>query len=582
MLIVMLTTLSVQISATSIRPVLVESLDLDGDGIVDFEVRKGLSYGPDLPPNPFACFRPLGVEGNGLRGLRANRVLLATHTDCFGALDSVAPGAWIGPILQPHQSWGLNGDTYSIAFSWNGIHETNGPLAKATNALVGIQFTTPRGTHYGWMEVASQGLGEPPKITRFAAEGAPNTPIQAGAAASTPFSTPLIPLTVPPSGLLIGGISIDNSTNTSTGQIQRFVELQLTDEVECVIDQGRPEWPKATYPASLVERTLLPNPLRPEWAWKKSSDRLRLYARTEKSDGTLLEHSGPLASAESVLIGIRRPQRETWWVEFNRAGTVTYLSFSPASSPKLLVGHPSISAPVVDAKYLDINHDGFIDFVESTTAPSSDDKQITLHPLRGQKILTPSTVNRYGTQIGVEPPPNSSWSTNSLTLMDLGTGTGSLGNRFTFYRSVGVPSGTNGYIAVQFTEGSNSHVGWIQYNQYEIFFGVMGMTRLVSPFLDFFDHGYQRTPGTPALIGADSSVPLTVDIQNEGENLLLRWDPLRRNSTRLEISTSLIAPAWSQAVSQGIDTFRYPKPKTPGPLFFRLQPVDPKPPVYVP
>lgn len=182
----------------------------------------------------------------------------------------------------------------------------------------------------------------------------------------------------------------------------------------------------------------------------------------------------------------------------------------------------------------------------------------------------------------MEPPPDSAWSDHPLTLMHIGSSSGPFGGTQYFYRSIGVPNGTNGYIAVQFKAGSDSHLGWIQYNRYEVFRGVMGMSPLITPSLDYFDHGYQRTAGAPATIGVESSLPFSVQIQEEGNQLRLRWDPLRRNSARLEISTSIVSPAWAPAATPGTDNLLYPKPTNPGPLFFRLQPVEPNPPVVMP
>lgn len=298
-------------SANHLWPILVDKLDMDGDGTTDFELRRGFTPGLGQPPDPNACFRAFGVEGHGLHSLQNNRVLLATQLDCFGPLESLASGTLIGPNLLAHQSWAQNGDTYSVSFSPIGQHETNGPLATATSTLVGIQFTSPKGTHFGWVEIASPGPGQPPRIVRFAAEGAPSTPIPAGANPTTPFSTPLIPLRVPPSDSLIGGILVETSTNAPSGQITQRVELKLTAEIECLVAPGRPQWPPGNYPAALTERTLLPKPLPQGLSWKKPGENLRLFSRTAGTDGTVVEQFGPLSEAESILIGLRRPAGET-------------------------------------------------------------------------------------------------------------------------------------------------------------------------------------------------------------------------------------------------------------------------------
>lgn len=39
-------------SASHVWPILVEKLDMDGNGTVDFELRRGFSYGPGQPPDP--------------------------------------------------------------------------------------------------------------------------------------------------------------------------------------------------------------------------------------------------------------------------------------------------------------------------------------------------------------------------------------------------------------------------------------------------------------------------------------------------------------------------------------------------
>ena len=366
-------------------------------------------------------------------------------------------------------------------------------------------------------------------------------------------------------------ILIENSTNASTGQITRRVEVKTIPEIECLIAPADPDWPAGSYPAPLVERTVLPTPLPSGWIWKKPGEDLRLYSRTEAADGTLIEQSGPLTKTESILIGLRKSGGETWWIEFQRTGVVSFASHSPANSTEPLVGHPSIPVPPDQVKYIDINRDGFIDFVESTTSPAPGDQQRTLHPLRGQKILTPSNVHRAGTQISMEPPSDSTWTSN-----------GSIGISYAFYRSVGIPDGANGYIAIQFSAGTNSHVGWIRYNRYEVVLGVLGLFTLIDPELDYFDHGYQRTAGAPATIGEDSSLPFTLQIQQEGEHLRLRWDPLREYSAQIETSSSILSPTWEPVHTAGIDNLLYPKPNTPGPQFFRLQPKTPKPPVVIP
>lgn len=552
---------------------------MDGDGIIDFELRRGFTYGQGQPPDPNACLRPFGVQGHGLHALQDNHVLLSTQFDCFGPLESIAPGTQIGPNPLPHQSWGRNGDTFNILLSPIGLHETNGPLATATSAIVGVQFTSARGRHFGWVEVSSPAPGDPPRIVRFAAEGAPSTPIVAGGPPVTPFPKPLTPLLVPPSNFLIGGVLIESSTNASTGQIVRHVEISTLPEIECLIAPKQPSWPDGAYPAALVERTFLPNPLPSGWAWRKPGENLRLYSRIEETDGTFVEHFGPLAESKFVLIGLRKPQGETWWIEFERSGDIRFLSYSPANSGLLLVGNPSSPLPSINTSYFDIDRDGLIDFVESSTSPIINEIQRTLYPTRGQKILIPSNVNRFGALIATEPPPSSTWSTNSLTLMQSGFGEGVFGIPYYFYRSVEIPAGTNGYIAVQFMSGTNTHVGWIQFNRFEVFRGVHGMSIVGSPILNFFDHGYARAPGTPSIIGADSSLSLALQIQEAGKDLHLRWDPLRRDSSRLEVSTSISSSTWNPVFPPGINELLYPKPTTPGPLFFRLHPVEANPPL---
>lgn len=149
-------------------------------------------------------------------------------------------------------------------------------------------------------------------------------------------------------------------------------------------------------------------------AWRKPGENLLLHSRIERTDGTLVEQFGPLADSKFVLIGLRKPQGETWWIEFERSGDIRFLFYSPANSDLLLVGHPSSPLPSIDTRY----------------------------------------------------------------------------------------------IAVQFMSGTNTHVGWIQFNRFEVFRGVQGMSTAGSPFLNFFDQGYASAPGTPSIMGADSSLPL--------------------------------------------------------------------------
>jgi hypothetical protein len=141
--------------------------------------------------------------------------------------------------------------------------------------------------------------------------------------------------------------------------------------------------------------------------------------------------------------------------------------------------------------------------------------------------------------------------------------------------------GTNGFVVVEFQAADGPHLGWIRYNRYGVFRGVAGSFAIVDPYLDFLDFGYQAVPGAPLVVGAESSLPLTLSILRTDAEVRLTWHPLRSRAI-LETTPSLTDPNWGFAQSPGVTSYTVTAdPNTPG-MFFRLRPPEVFPPVVFP
>jgi hypothetical protein len=171
------------------------------------------------------------------------------------------------------------------------------------------------------------------------------------------------------------------------------------------------------------------------------------------------------------------------------------------------------------------------------------------------------------------------WSNQPATLLEYVETGVNFGTLYWAITNAGILGGTNGYIGVEFQSAENTHYGWLQFNLYQRFLGVIGMSPILKPFLTFHSFGYQSSPGAPVLVGAESSIAPVISLRPEG--IKLDWTHLGLRAV-LDRSTSLEQPNWIQISDEGASTFVQPSTSGTAAGFYRLRTPPPYPDVVLP
>jgi hypothetical protein len=156
-----------------IAPKALVNLDLNGDGIADFQFSNNSSSGTSgglirrklhlIPQN-----QRNAIWGGTSRG--------------FPIASALAPGVVVGPKGKFQQGAKLMA-TAGYGFGTAGPFYTSyGPWREATHSYLGLRFTIGGQTHFGWarLNVASTAKGVYAAVTGYAYETVPNKPIVTG------------------------------------------------------------------------------------------------------------------------------------------------------------------------------------------------------------------------------------------------------------------------------------------------------------------------------------------------------------------------------------------------------------------
>jgi len=146
------------------------ALDLNHDGIVDFNITNTTNYNTD---QAFWNLFAKGPTGNAVVGTFVYRGFPANAR-------AIIQGSQIGPAEKFFQ-----GDAKLASFYFGGGGDSaHGNWVNVTNRYLGVKFQIGGQTHYGWARLTVKVVNNPINIfatlTGYAYETVPNTPIAAG------------------------------------------------------------------------------------------------------------------------------------------------------------------------------------------------------------------------------------------------------------------------------------------------------------------------------------------------------------------------------------------------------------------
>lgn len=567
---------------------LLEDIDLNGDGIRDFQLLFLQHWPGDYQSYDWIAFRLAPTRGNSVI------MNVKTRTDGSTYRDSpvLLPDRFeVAAQLPPTVAWeSEERSLLSFDDPWSltePLSNFKGPLHEADKGMLGLQFQAGDGAHYGWVELEREDLDKYPwfkiHIREVGFHPEPDEPLIVGTHPPRPDDLPEVE-SVDLNGDMAVDVGVLRRIEPNVDGSAAFWRIWLDGpSLEVLTEESGEEITVVGLPAGRPQ----PWSQSPGQGWRPLGARPLLLSGWRETGETgggegsapgLMEGNptlGPLAEGGGAYVGLRDVRSgHMAWVQVDGEGKVTGSAWLGKGAG--VTGEPACRKGFwieEQLAVLDMDHDGLVDVVlrrernEGMADGRWWDLRLVMLVLVGnlQVVSTswaepvsfePGQVLRETLPEGLrwqESVPAEVLGDYSSAIWDNG---GWAGSGYTD----GLAKVGPAFIGLRFPVGEQWRYGWIQVARDGI-----------------LDYGMAADLDTPMEVGTHpTSDAVHLEIERDGDEVRITWDPLYRwfdleSSTGLETDSAWLPLVRADATT-GLSVGEYrASASSTSPRFYRLR-----------